>query len=203
MYSRSIIRSVAHYKINPIIKILILSDFLIWSSYQLFTPIFAIFITDKIGGDIESVGIAVAIYLIFKSVCEVPVGIFIDRSKSEKDDLLASILGSLITAMAYFSYVFIDSISQLYVLQAILGIGAAIAFPGWYSIFTKHIDKGKEAFEWSMYDVLLGVGMAAAAALGGFVAEVHGFNTLFILVALITFFGSLLLFFIKNKIHTK
>lgn len=201
MYSRSILRSIRHYKINLIIKVLIISDFLIWSSYQLFSPIFAIFITDKIKGDIEVVGIASAIYLIVKSIFEIPVGVYIDKTKSEVDDLFVSILGTSLTAAAYFSYVFIDSVTQLYMLQALLGLGAAIAFPGWYSIFTRHIDKGKEAFEWSLYDVFLGVGMAAAAAIGGFLAENYGFDVLFMVVGILTVSGAFFLFMVKDKVY--
>jgi len=201
MYSRSILRSIRHYKINLIIKVLIVSDFLIWSSYQLFSPIFAIFITDKIEGDIEVVGIASAIYLIVKSIFEIPVGVYIDKTKSEVDDLFVSILGTSLTAVAYFSYVFIDSVTQLYILQALLGLGAAIAFPGWYSIFTRHIDKGKEAFEWSLYDVFLGVGMAAAAAIGGFLAENYGFDVLFMVVGILTVSGAFFLFMVKDKVY--
>lgn len=191
-----------HYQVNLVIKILIISDFLIWSSYQLLAPFFAIFVTDKISnGSIEVVGIASAIYLIVKSIFEIPVGVYIDRSKSEIDDLFVSILGTVLTAAAYFSYMFIDSVSQLYILQGLLGLGAAIAFPGWYSIFTHHIDKGKEAFEWSLYDVLLGVGMAAAAAVGGFLAEWYGFEILFLIVGLFTMMGAILLFLVKGRIH--
>jgi len=202
MYSRMILRSMKHYQVNLVIKILIISDFLIWSSYQLLAPFFAIFVTDKISnGSIEVVGIASAIYLIVKSIFEIPVGVYIDRSKSEIDDLFVSILGTVLTAAAYFSYMFIDSVSQLYILQGLLGLGAAIAFPGWYSIFTHHIDKGKEAFEWSLYDVLLGVGMAAAAAVGGFLAEWYGFEILFLIVGLFTMMGAILLFLVKGRIH--
>lgn len=203
MNSRNIFRSIASYNINIVIKILILSDFLIFAAYQLFTPIFAIFITDKIGGNLEVVGISMGIYLFAKALFEMPVGIYIDKSKSEKDDLYASIFGTMLVGAVYLSYVFIDSVGQLYILQGFLGLGGAVAYPGWYSIFTKHIDKGKEGFEWSLYDVLLGIGMAASAALGGFIASIYSFNTLFILVAAITFIGSLLLFIIRNKIYKK
>ena len=204
MYSRSILRSIRHYKVNLIIKVLIMSDFLIWSSYQLFAPFFAIFVTDKInGGSIEVVGISAAIYLVVKSVFEVPVGMYIDRSKSEIDDLLVSILGTSLTAVAYFSYMFIDSVAQLYILQCVLGLAAAIAYPGWYSIFTHHIDKRKEAFEWSLYDVILGIGMAASAAAGGFLAEQYGFDLLFLIIGLFTVLGAVLLFRIKGKIRRR
>jgi len=203
MNSRAIFRSIASYNINIIIKILILSDFLIFAAYQLFTPIFAIFISEKISADLEVIGIATGIYLFSKALFEMPVGIMIDKSKSEKDDLLAAIFGTVLVGIVYFSYNFVNSVSQLYVAQGFLGLGAAIAYPGWYTIFTRHIDKGKEGFEWSLYDVLLGVGMAASAALGGFIADKYSFGVLFVLVAIVTFVGAFLLFLIKDRIYKK
>lgn len=200
MYYRSILRSVKHYRVNLIIKILIISDFLIIGSYQLFSPIFAIFITDKIDGDIKTVGFASAIYLVSKSLSEIPVGVYIDRTKSEKDDLWATIMGTLITAVVIFAYIFINSVTQLYILQIILGFGTAVSFPGWYSIFTRHIDKGKEAFEWSLYDVLLGLGMAGSAAVGGVIATAYGFDVLYTCVGILTIMGALLLLLIRNKV---
>lgn len=200
MYYKSIIRSIRHYNVNIVIKILIISDFLIWSSNQLLAPIFAIFITGKINGSIEVIGIASAIYLIIKSLFEIPVGAYIDKSVSEKDDLYTAIIGTIVTAIAYFLFTAVTQVWQLYVLQAIMGIGAACAFPGWYSIFTHHVDKGKAGFEWSLYDVVLGFGMAGSAALGGFIANEFGFDTLFFLVGIFTLLGAILLLIIKNKI---
>ena len=123
MISRNTTRAILSFKINFIIKILILSDFLIWSSINLVSPIFAIFITDNIsGGSIASAGIAVMIYLIVKSVFEVPVAIFIDRTKSEQDDLYTALVGTLLMAVCYYLFVHVDSLWQVYVLQAFLGL---------------------------------------------------------------------------------
>jgi len=204
MYYKNLIRSVKSYKINFVIKILIFSDFLIWSSYQFLAPIFAIFITDRINqSSIETVGLASAIYLISKSIFEIPVGAYIDKSKSEKDDLYTAISGTILASLVFFAFTFIGSVWELYVLQIFMGLANALAFPGWYSIFTKHIDKEKAAFEWSLYDVLLGIGMAAAAAIGGVLAEQFGFNLVFIIIGAATFLGALSLLSIKNKIYTK
>lgn len=204
MYSRSVSRFVKNYQMNLVIKILIVSDFLIWSANQLLTPIFAIYITDSIiDGSLEVVGIAASLYLLSKSIFEIPVGAYLDKSKSETRELWSAMIGTMITALVYFAYIFIDSITELYLLQIILGLGAAIAFPGWYAIFTHHVDKGKEAFEWSMYDVLLGLGMAAAAFIGGFIADHFGFKGLFFWTGLFTLVGALFLLMIRKKIYKR
>lgn len=202
MYHRNIARSLRNLQINVVIKILILSDFVIWSAANLVSPIFAIFIAENIpGGSLEVVGIATMIFLISKSLFEVPVGIFIDRSKSEKDDLYTAIFGTILSAVVFFLYPEVSSVWQLYVLQGLAGVAGACAYPGWYSMFTKHIDKSKEAFEWSLYDVLLGVGMAVTAALGAFMVESYGFNLVFYVIGFATLLGALLLLIIQGKIY--
>lgn len=204
MYSKSTISSIAKYKVNTVIKVLIISDFLFWSANQLLMPFFAIFVTQKIhGGSVEVIGVATALYFIFKSIFEIPVGIYIDRSKSEKDDLYTSLWGGVLVAMVYFSFMFISSVPALFALQAIMGVAAALGYPGWCSIFTRHIDSGKEGFEWSLYDIVLGLGIASAAVIGGFVIERHGFNVLFIIIGIITLMSSFILFAIKDKIYKK
>lgn len=201
MYSRAVARFVRQFRINWVIKILIVSDFLIWSAQQLFAPVFAVYVTQQIaGGSLEVIGISASIYFIIRSIVEAPVGLWIDRTKSEKDDLYTAFWGTLLTALVMFWYTFMTQVWELYLAQVVLGIGAAIAFPGWYSIFTRHIDKNKEALEWSLYDVLLGLGMAAAAALGGFMATVYGFDVLFNLAGVGTILGALLLLTLRNKI---
>ena len=201
MFHKSIIQTIRCYNVNPVIKFLILSDFLVWSSAQLFAPIFAIFIIDNlVGGEIEAVGLATAIFLIVKSIFEIPVGVFIDRTKSEKDDLYAVVMGTAMMGVVFLFYSQISSVSELYVLQVLLGFSAAISYPGWCSIFTKHIDKQKEAFEWSLYDVFIGVGMAGASAVGGFLVNIYGFSLIFYIAAACNIFGSVLLLSIRNRI---
>ncbi len=202
MYYRTIARSILNFKINPIIKILILSDFVVLSASNLCGPIFALFIVERISGaGLEVVGIASMIYFIFKALFEVPVGIFIDRTKAEKDDLYTALFGTILTAGVYFLFSYINTVWELYLLHALLGIGAAVAFPGWYSIFTHHIDKEKEAFEWSVYDVMIGIGAAGASAIGALIADLYGYNALFFIVSGFTGFGALLLFIIRKKVH--
>ena len=190
----------AKYKMNFIIRILIASDFVIWSSVNMVTAVFALFIVDDLGGNIETVGVAAMIYFAVKVLAEIPIGYLIDRNKSEQDDLRAVIWGAVVTAFVYLFYPLIDSIMQLYLLQVVAGIGAALSFPAWYSIFTRHVDKRKAGFEWSFYDVLLGLGIAGAATLGAFLIEFAGFDVVFYLIGILVLLGTLPLLFIRNKI---
>jgi len=90
-------------------------------------------------------------------------------------------------------YVLSTTIYHVYIAQVIYGFGAALAYPGWYVLFTRFIDRNKEGYEWSVYDTLIGLGGAGTAAIGGFIAERLGFNILFILVAIFSFVGTMIL----------
>jgi len=68
----------------------------------------------------------------------------------------------------------------------------AMAMPGWAAIFTRHIDKGKEGFEWSIEHVAYSVGMGITGAVGGVFAMRFGFNVIFIVAGIIAAFGALL-----------
>src|SRR3989338_4358653 len=68
---------------NPIIKILILADFFIFSGLGLINPIFAVFIKDSlVGGSLSTVGIATAVYLIVKAVLQIPISQFTDHERA-------------------------------------------------------------------------------------------------------------------------
>jgi MFS family permease len=202
MYYTDTLHSIKKLKINPIVKALIASDFLVWSGVNLISPIIAIFIIERVaGGTIGIIGLATTIYFISRAIFEVPVGILIDKKKGENDDLFVAVLGMIIFGTVYLLFPSITEVWQLLVAQAILGMSCAISFPGWYSLFTRHIDKEKEAFEWSLHDVLLGSGIAACAAIGAFVAEKYGFDIVFYIAGGLIIFGGLSLLLIKDKIN--
>lgn len=189
-------------KINRIIKYLILSDLAFWSAWGLVNPIFAIFIVDKIeGGTPFVIGIAVAIYWIIKSASVVPISILLDKLPGEKDDYFFMVAGLLVASVVPFGYVFAKFPWHIYLLQAIYGIGIAVSLSGWRAIFTRHIDKGKEATEWSINDASYGVGIGIAGAISGWTVSKFGFDPVFIGAGVMGIAGVILLFFLKNEIR--
>ncbi|MDP1629775.1 MAG: MFS transporter, partial [bacterium] len=121
---------------------------------------------------------------------------FVDRTKSEKDDFYFMIFGSIIISIVPFLYLLSAKIWHIYLIQAIYGLGYSLRLPGWFGMFTRHIDKGHEGYEWSVGSVVAGVGAAITAALGGVLAARLGFETLFILIGSISIIGSAVLIFL-------
>ncbi len=179
--------------INKIVRTLIQTDLIFISSFGLITPIFAVFITKQInGGSIEVVGFAAAIYWILKAVLQIPIGKFLDKCKGERDDVYFLVLGYVLAAIVPLGYIFSFLPWHIYVLQAIYSIGMALAIPAWAGIFSRHIDKGKEAFEWSLESTGVSFGSGITGAASGILVARFGFSTVFIIVSILALIGAVL-----------
>jgi len=194
--------------INKIVKVLITSDFFLNLGWGLLSPVFALFVLEKITyGNMskaaEVAGLAALFYWISKSFIEIPIGRFLDKRNGEKDDFWFMTIGTFVTAFVPIGYLFSTAPWHVYFFQVIHAVGMAMVLPSWLAIFTRHIDKGKEAFEWSMETTSIGAGAGIAGGLGGVMASLLGFKVLFIFVSVLTFISALLLLFVKNNISTK
>jgi len=179
-------------KLNPKLLLLILSDILILSSFGLIGPIFAIFIMDGLkGGNLVTAGLATTIFLVVKSCVQLPLSrFFIDKEKHKTHSLL---LGTLLIISVPFIYAAAKSVSTIFIAQAIYGLGAAMAYPAWFSLFTTYMNKKHKGFEYTLWSTGVGIGSAIAAYLGAEVADIVGFKYLFFLVGAIAVMGFLLL----------
>ena len=188
-------------KINRIVKYLILSDLVFYAGWGLITPIFAIFIVQKIqGGNALVAGLSSAIYLILMSALRVPFGMFLDSRPSERDDYWFLTVGLFITALLPFGFIFAEFPWHIYCLQVVHAIAMAMSLSAWPAIFTRHIDKGKESTEWGLDATSVGLGAGISGAIGGWAVTQFGFNPVFITVGIIGLIGAGLLLFLKDDI---
>lgn len=184
---------------------MIASDVALLTGFGFIAPIFAIFIAQRItvgdtGEAAKVAGFAMAIYWGVKSLLMIPLGKFLDKHYGEKDDLYFVIIGNILAAGAVFGYIFSSLPWHIYVLKGLYSLGMAMNIPGWTAIFTRHIDKGKEAFEWATRGTAIGIGAGAAGALGGVIAAEFGFNILFIGVGVFVLISALLPFLIYKQL---
>ncbi len=190
--------------INKVIKILVFYDLVLLFGWGLIIPILAIFIVESIkGGDVKVVGIAVGIYWIGKSIIQIPIARYLDKNHGEKDDYYALIGGTLLASFAPLGFIFATLPWHMYILQGVNALGMALAIPSWCGIFTRHIEKGKEAFCWSLDSSALGIGTGAAGILGGMVAGTLGFTPLFIGVSVLGIMATLLSLLIRKDLLPK
>lgn len=176
--------------LNPILRTLILTDFFVLSGLGFTSPIFAIFIERNVaGGSIAAAGIAQTIYMVVKSVLQLFVGRFNDRDRGYLREYWTSLAGYAIIAIIPFCYIAVETITQLYVVQVLFGIGAALTYPGFMTIFTKFADRQREGMEWSTYSTVVFIGMAITAAIGGWMVEAYGFARVFAVVGVFSVLG--------------
>lgn len=176
------------FDFNHVIKVLILSEVVMTGAFGLLAPIFAIFVTDNIpGASIQTAGVAITVYLLTRSLGQIPIGIMIDRLKGERDDLVAMVVGTIFAGLIPLLYIFVNSVESLYAVQFLYGIASAIIFPAWTATFTRHIDEKHEGAEWGAYRSFTDLGMAIAAGVGSYIAFTYSFELVFLLVSVITF----------------
>ena len=153
--------------VNRAVQIMLLYLFFVVTSTALFVPIFAVFITDFIAGaTLSTVGFALGLYAVAKSSLQIPLARFLDKHKGERDDFYALIAGAV--------------------------VGDAALMSAYYSLFARHVDKGSEGFEWSLFSVGgLTISSAIGGAIGGILGDIFGFKILFLISGII---NSLVLF---------
>ena len=182
--------------VNRAVQILLLYLFAINVAGSLFGPLYAVFINNSIiGATLKTVGFAVAIGAVSKSILQVPLARFLDSNRGERDDFYALLAGAAITAIYPFLLLTVSRVWHIYLLEILSGIGSAFLMAAYYSLFARHVDKGVEGFEWSLFSVVgLTISGAIGAAIGGILADSFGFNFLFITSGIINFFILFVLF---------
>jgi len=184
--------------INRTVQIMLLYLFCIVTVESLWAPIFAVFITNAVAGaTLRTVGFALAIYAIAKSVVQVPLAKFLDKTKGEKDDFYALIAGAVVAVIYPFALLWVSRVWHLYVLEMLSGLGTAALMAAYYSLFARHVDKGEEGFEWSLFSVGgMTVSGAIGSALGGILADTFGFHLLFLINGTVNLAVLFLLFYL-------
>lgn len=185
---------------NYTIRRLMLSDALIFTGIGLVVPILSIFVKDNLsGGSIAAAGIATFIFLATKSMVQIPFSNFTDGNPGIRMKFL--IFGTFLMSGAALLFVPATTVATIYLAQLLRGIGAGLAYPCWQELWTSHLDKHHEGFEWSLYNGAISVGMATSALVGGTLAELIGFGWTFSLMSLLIFIAGLSLVQLYHSHH--
>lgn len=195
---------IKNFRINRIIRYLVLSDILLLGGWGLMAPIFSIFIIEKIpGATLVTVGIETAIYWTLKSILQLPIALYLDKNKGEKDDFYALLIGLVLAGFAAFSFTLVRSIPALYTVAVLQAAAFSLYIPSWNAIFSRHLDREQFALEWSLNSTSMGLASGFSAVLGGTVAKLLGFNAIFVLASIFSFASAALLFFVPTLILPK
>ncbi len=161
---------------NKILKTLLRIDFLSIFSLGLLGPIYAIYVF-QIGGDILEVSGAWAAYLFTIAIVMYIMGKLGGRQKFQNYFIIS---GYGIRSIGIIGYLFVTNPFTLFLVQVMIGIGAAVSTPAYDSIYSSNLDKGKYASEWGVWESMNNVSLGLSALAGGAIASFFGFNALFI-----------------------
>ena len=181
-------------KVGRLVKYFILSDLFFLGGWGFIDPILSVFVVQQIpGATLETVGIGVAIYWACRSVFQIPIANYLDRTAGEQDDFRALVSGLILAGITAFAFGFIQTTWQLYMVQAIHGFAFALYFASWPTIFSRHLDKDRISFDWSLDSTVVGLSAGVTGFLGGIVAYKFGYGVVFVAAGILAFIAALVL----------
>jgi MFS family permease len=181
---------------KPNLRILLLSSFFLSLATGFFGPIYAVFV-EEIGGDLLTAGSAYAAFSIASGVLIFFLSRWEDHVKHQERLLIGS---RVLSVIGFAGYLLIGNPLDLFIVQLILGISAAIGYPAFDSMYSKNLDRGKFASEWGMWESMYCITLGIAAITGGYIAQIYGFRLLFIVMIIISILSLIVsLFLVKRR----
>jgi MFS family permease len=184
------------------LKYLLLMDGWATLALGMLGPIYAIFVF-QIGGDILDASWAYFAFLISSGIAMYLISHWEDKIK-KKERLVTA--GYVLMAIGCLSYFFVYNQTTLIITQIILGLSEAVLVPAYDALYSKYLDKGKEASEWGNWESMGYFVSAISVVVGGYIAYTLGFKTLFIVmfvIALVSVASSLTLYKKKKYLNSR
>ncbi len=181
-------------KVGRLVKYFVLSDLFFLAGWGFIEPIFSVFIIEKVvGATLITVGIAAAIYWMIKSFFEIPIANLLDKTPGEKDDFIVLVGGLFLASLSAFAFAWVNQIWELYLVQAIHAIAFALYIPSWSAIFSRHLDKERVSFDWSLDSTVSGVAAGVTGLISGIVAQMFGFTVVFFMAGTLSMIAAFIL----------
>jgi len=166
----------------------------IWALVMGFIGPFFIVHIEKLSGGMEKLGIAFSIMILVQSATTYFAGRFSDRLGRKP----FMILTGFVNAITIFLYSIVKSSSQLYLLQALLGITNGVAATVNSSFLGDLTVKEKRGRVIGSVNATIGLASAAGVTLSGFFVKYYGLKNLFYFASLCVGLSTFLLFFVKE-----
>jgi len=181
--------------LNKNTKALLFADVTWFFGEGMLGPLFAVF-TQRIGGDVLNITGAWATYLIVTGILIILIGKISDKIIDKKKLVF---YGYVLNAVLTFGYLLVSNPFQLLMLQAGLGVAAAMATPTWDALYSEYENKNKDGFTWGLSDGISQLSTGLAIIIGGLVVVYFSFAALFIIMGIIQIISVVLLYPILKK----
>jgi DHA1 family multidrug resistance protein-like MFS transporter len=110
-------------------------------------------------------------------ICLVPMGKWVDR-RGIRPFLIT---GFTISAAALLLFTYAKSMTILYVLVALLGVGYAFIIPSWNALIASAIPPEKRGAVWGFFLTIEGLGMIIGPIVSGKLWDVYGYHAPFLM----------------------
>ncbi|MBI3035057.1 MFS transporter [Candidatus Woesearchaeota archaeon] len=176
-------------------KLFLVANSFFIMSLGMYGPIHAIFV-QEIGGNILAAGSAWAIFMITSGIGILFMGKLVDAIQREKPLMM---LGYAISSLGFLGYYFVSNVYHLFGVQVLLGLGYVMINPAGNSFYTKYLEKGKIASQWSAWEGSYFTLTGVAAIVGAFLVKIFNFKTLFLVMFILSLIG----LFVASQLRDK
>lgn len=175
------------------LRALVTGDMFYLTAFGLLTPIFALFLTERIpGANLLTVGISVAIYLAVVGVLRPFSQLYANNDSSGWRTQHLLWFGSTFVVLTPFLYLLSRDMIDVYVIQLLYGIGIAFCEPAWSRLMDKTCTvRPEDSLE--RYNAISTLLAAGLALIGGFIADQQGVASLLIYLDVTALAAALLL----------
>jgi len=182
--------------LNKALKILLATNALTIIAAAMLGPIYALFVKD-IGGDLLDASIAGGILAFVAGITTLISGKYSDKIKENE---LIIVFGYSIMGLGFLLYFWVNSVIFLFFVQAVIGLGEAIYAPVFDAVYSKHLDRHKSGSQWGAWESMSYFTHAIGAILGGILVTIFGFQSLFVIMAMLCFGSALYIYHLKRNI---
>ncbi len=188
-------------RMSMFIKLFTFADTLLFAGWGFIDPVFSIFIVQKIpGASLVTVGATAAIFFVVKSLVQVPIAIFLDKTDGERDDYYALVASFFIVSIGAFGTMFASHVWHIYLLQLVKAIGFALYVASGPAIFARHIDKDHNALDWSLNSTSIGIATGITSFLAGILVTWGGYYMVFLLAGVLSFLGGVVFLLLPRSL---
>ena len=158
-------------------------------------PVYAVYV-GEIGGSILDIGYSWALFSVFAGILMIIMGKVEEKHKK----INAAIIGYILKIFCFIGYIFVQTPMHLFIVQIFLGMSSAIIAPAYDAMYSKALRKGRETFEWGLWEANDHLSSAIAALVGTGIIYYLGFDSLFIAMTILAIIGLAVFLWLSRKI---
>ncbi|MFT7506870.1 MAG: MFS family permease [Acidimicrobiales bacterium] len=182
---------------STLLSALTFNDAAFWGADIFVGVVFALYITQNLGGSAIDVGLVFGLYRGVRAFAAIPIGKYLDKIKGHVDEYYTLLVASFMVGLTYFSLFFSTELWHVYIGMIAIGIGHSLDIGSWKVLFYGNLPKGSEGEVIGVYTTVMQIIYGLVTILAGFVGEKFGFEWILMSAGILTIVGGLIMFSIK------